>query len=521
MPRPAGAGTVLAVPAILACFILAMSVGLGADASWDFRNYHLYDAFAALRKPDGLDLAPAQRQSFNPPMIDLPAFWLRERLGGWPRLLDAVLALPSAVAAILAWGIGRRVAPDPTRSGEAALLLALLFGATGAAGLPTTGTGMSEMPAACFTLGALLILVRSVPVAPTPWPAVAAGLLLGTAVGFKPTQAIFGLAAAGALFLCGGGPLQRRALASVLLGLGASAGALLIAGPWWWHLIRLFGSPTFPYLNNLFRSPLYPPIPLTDGRFLPHGLLPSLWQPFSWAVRPSRAASELPVRDPRLALGVIAALCCLIPNRRPEDALTGGGIPAPQRFLLAFCGFGLLLWQRAFSILRYLAPIELLSGLVVLIALRRLRHLHPALPAAGLAALLFLCVGTTAYPDWGRVHPADAAPVVAPPPLPPDAMVLLLTDDPMSFVAAFVDPRVRFVGVNNNLLRPGPDSVFAAAVRRAVRTHAGPLWGLEVPGTPDPAATVLAALGLHRQGACVPVRTNLEADGLRLCRLSR
>ncbi len=511
-----GIGTVLAVPVILACGALAVSVRLGADASWDLRNYHLYDAFAALRKLDGLDLAPAQRQSFNPPMMDLPFFFLRERLGGWPRLLNAALALPSVAAMLLAWSIGRQVVPDPTRTGQAALLLALLFGATGVAGLPTTGTGMSEMPAACFMLGGLLILLRSVPDASSAWPAIAAGLLLGTAVGFKPTQAIYGPAAAGALVLCGGGPMRRRAMAMIPLGLGAVAGALLIAGEWWWHLLRLTGSPFFPYLNNLFRSPLYPPISLADGRFLPHGLLPSLWQPFSWAVGPSRAASELPVRDPRLALTVVAALCCLIPARRPR-----GEVLARHRFLLAFCGIALVLWQRAFSILRYLAPIELLSGLVVLIALQRLRHLHPTLPAGALAALLLLCVGTTSYPDWGRVHPADAAPSVVPPPLPPDAMVLLLTDDPMSFVAAFVDPRVRFVGVSNNLLRFGLHSAFAATVARAVHAHAGPLWGLEVPGTPDPAAAVLAAYGLHRQGACVPIRTNLESDGLRLCRLSR
>ena len=516
MSRPAGVGTVLAVPIVLACGALAVSVGLGADASWDLRNYHLYDAFAALRKPDGLDLAPAQRQSFNPPMIDLPAFWLRQRLGGRPRLLSAALALPSAVAVVLAWGIGRHVLPDPTRSGQAALLLALLFGATGAAGLPTTGTGMSEMPAACFMLGALLVLLRSLPGASSPWPTIAAGLLLGTAIGFKPTQAIYGPAVAGALLLCGGGSVRRRATTVVLLGLGAAAGALLIAGEWWRHLLRLTGSPTFPYLNNLFRSPLYPPISLADGRFLPHGLLPSLWQPFSWAVRPSRAASELPVRDPRLALAVVAALCCIHPSRRP-----GNRLAVPQQFLIAFCGLGLVLWQRFFSILRYLAPIELLFGLVVLIVLQRLRHLHPALPAAGLAAGLLACAGTTSYPDWGRVHPAGAAPFVVPPPLPPDAMVLLLTDDPMSFVAAFVDPRVRFVGISNNLLRFGPNSAFAAGVARVVRAHVGPLWGLEVPAIPDPAAAVLAAYGLHRQGMCVPVRTNLESDGLRLCRLSR
>ena len=503
------------VPASLAATILLLSVLLGPDASWDFRNYHLYDAFALLRKPDWLDLAPAQRQTFNAPMADLPAFWLRLRLNDWPRLLDAVLAIPGAVAAILAWAIGRTVQRDDGAWGQISLLLALLFGVTGAAGLPTLGTSMSEMPAGCFMLAGLLILLRALDRERRSVPFAAAGLLFGAALGLKLTQAIFVPAAAASLLLCARGPIGRRLMLAALFCTGAAAGGVVTAGAWWLHLLRLTGSPVFPYMNQLFRSPLFPPVSLADDRFVPHGIAQSLFQPFLWSIRAGTRVSELRVRDPRLALAWIAALLCLVQWRhRPP-------IDRRRPFLLAFCIVAAALWQRQSSILRYLAPIELLSGLLLLLASLPLRHRHPGLQAALLGGLLLACAALTIYPDWGRAKPADKAASVVLPALEPDAMVLLLTDDPMAYVAAFADPRVRFVGIANNLLRFGPHSAIAGRVEQAVRSQAGPIWGLEVPSVPDAAAAVLAAYGLHRQQPCVPVRTNLETDGLRLCRLAR
>ena len=495
--------------------MLGLSAILGPDASWDLRNYHLYNAFALLQKPDWLDLVPAQRQTFHPPLVDLPSYWLRIRLNHWPRLLDMLLAVPSAAAVVLAWAIGRTVQRDDGTWGQLSLLLALLLGATGAAGLPTTGTSMSEMPAGCFTLAGLLVLLRGIDSALPRRSAFAAGLLFGIAIGLKPTEATFLPAAIVALLVCSRDMIAKRCGIVAIVCLGAGAGAILTVGLWWLHLVRLTGSPVFPYMNGLFRSPLFPPIPLSDDRFIPHGIARSLFQPFFWSLRPSYDVCELAVRDPRFALAWIATLACLLQWawRRPVDRR--------PLFLLVFGIASVVLWQRQSSILRYLAPLELLSGLVLLIALSPLRRLHGSVPPALLCAVLCACAGMTIYPDWGRAHPADTAARVLLPFLPPGTMVLLLTDDPMAYVAAFADPRVRFVGVNNNLLRFGPDSAIARRVQAAVRTQDGPIWGLEVPGTPDPAASVLAGYGLHRQQPCVPVRTNLESDGLRLCPLSR
>ena len=524
MRRRTSLGAVLP-PALLGAAMLLLSAWLGSDASWDLRNYHLYDAFAALHKPGFLDLVPAQRQTFHPPMLDLPPLWLRFRLNHWPHLLDALLALPSAIAVMLAWCIGRLVQPADMPYARVSLLLAILFGATGAAGLPTTGTSMSEMPAACFALAGLgLMLVGR---AGTPWTRqalldVAAGIGFGAAFALKPTLGSLALAGMLAMLLCSTGPLPRRlgSIAGVAAGIGL--GALLIGGPWWWHLTRLTGSPLFPYENQLFQSPLYPPVALTDDRFLPHSELQALFYPFFWSLSRSQLSSELLVRDPRLAVAFIAMICCgliaFLRSARPIRERRAG-------LLLVFLTIGFVLWEVQFGVLRYLAPIELLSGLVVLESLQPLRHGRqfwaPMLPPAIMGVLLLGAASITIYPDWGRASSSGTAASVQLPPLPPEAMVLLLTPDPMAYVAAFAPRTLRFVGVDNNLVHPGQDSALEHRIEQAVRQHPGPLFGLEVPAAKDPAESVLGFYGLHRAGPCQPVRTTLEQDGLRICRLAR
>ena len=112
----------------------------GPDAGWDLRNYHLYNGVALLRGRVGIDLAPAQLQTFYAPDLDLLYALLLRALNAHPALLDAVLALPHGVAAFLAWHVARRMLPADTPGGARAGGGAAAIGITGAGGLPTLAT---------------------------------------------------------------------------------------------------------------------------------------------------------------------------------------------------------------------------------------------------------------------------------------------------------------------------------------------------------------------------------------------
>ncbi|MGH7042128.1 MAG: hypothetical protein ACREFY_08350, partial [Acetobacteraceae bacterium] len=496
----------------------ALSVWLGPDASWDFRNYHLYDAHAALAGTLWTDIAPAQLQSYYDPALDVPFFLLRRGLNAHPALLDFILAVPQAVAVWLVLGIATDLLP-----GRTAPALATLLGATGAAALPTLGSAMSAMPEACLILLALRRclppLIRHPRESEDPssrrtmgsrfrgndgkgW---LVGLLVGAAAGLKLTASPYAIGLCAAL-------LATRPRAVPTFAAAATIVLLAVAGPWWWIVWRHTGNPLFPYFNNIFHSAWAPAAPFTDTRFLPRGLLQAALFPALWAFHSSIASNELPVRDPRLLLGLLASLW-LIATRRDRRTLA----------LAAFWLAAFAAWEARFGILRYADVLELLSGIpialvVAQIARQRLGESVAALTFAMLAAGV---IAATIYPHWRRASPGPLATDVRAP-FRPGSLVLLLDPAPMAYVAAFSPAGVRFAGIDSNLVHPSADTALNRAIIAAIARQSGPLWGLESPADqPGQADRTLHAYHLARTGACVAIRSNLDANALRACPLRR
>ncbi|MDQ2804289.1 MAG: hypothetical protein M3Y41_17010, partial [Pseudomonadota bacterium] len=289
----------------LALFTLGfctLALHVGSDASYDLRNYHIYNGLAALHGRLWFDIAPAQLQTFYAPTLDVIDFVLRQRLNDHPALLDAILALPQALAAFLALGVAMRTLPEAMPGRLPLALVAIVLGATGAAGLPTLATGMSEMLPACCVLGGLILLLDARWNTPDGLGrAIAAGLLAGAAGGLKLTAAPYAAGLAAVLLTPAGSSVRVRGLALLAFLLAAAVGACALGGVWWWTLWQRTGNPLFPYFNDLFTSTWGPPARMTDARFLPRSVLEALTFPFLWAFEP-RITTEPPVQDPRLAL---------------------------------------------------------------------------------------------------------------------------------------------------------------------------------------------------------------------------
>jgi hypothetical protein len=136
-------------------------------------------------------------------------------------------------------------------------------------------------------------------------------------------------------------------------------------------------------------------------------------------------------------------------------------------------------------------------------------------------SFIALCIATqamTIYPDWGRM----AAPLptrIILPAIEPNAMVVLLDGSPMAYLADLLPIDVRLVGANNNLVQPGGSGLLAQQVAMAIRSHVGPLYGLDNPseslGTAD---RTLAYYNLRRD-SCVSVESNVDNNAIRWCRL--
>lgn len=342
----------------------------------------------------------------------------------------------------------------------------------------------------------------------------AAGLLLGAAVVLKLTTSTDFIAALAALIVLRG----RRVVPSGLaFGAGALVAAAVLGLPWWLAVYRAFGNPLYPYYNTIFHSPYARDTNMFDLRFLPRTTWEWFTYPLEWTLRKSTRVTESPVRDLRVILALFAAFGLIV-----MAAFRRIGRPALACAVFAIVAY--VMWLRTFSILRYFSATETLSGVIIVACLAHLlaRRRLAWLPTAAATCAAILVFSTTVVPIWERrPHPGKRFAAVSAPTVPPDSVVITLGPVESAFLAAFEPVSVRFIGLNNNLMRDDQATGLEPLIQRAIDAATGPIWGIaETNGFGGSAGRSLAQYGLHVTTECSPV-TSTFAPPLRLCRLER
>ncbi|MEO8752280.1 MAG: hypothetical protein ABI624_06345, partial [Casimicrobiaceae bacterium] len=420
------------------------SIALRQDSNWDLQNYHLYNAWAFVHGRYGIDWAPAQLQSFYSPFLDLP-FYALLAADAPPRLIAFVLAIPTGVA----WFFFARIvtllfAPAQADVRGPAVAAAIGIGVTAPMPISLIGLTMNDWYVAAFVMAALWLVVREGGErVPSTRTLLAAGALVGAGAGLKLTGTIYCVGfAIGLLALPG--TWRSSARAAVIAGSAMAVTFALTAGPWMWRMYERFGNPLFPYFNNVFRSPWADPVAYSSNLFGPDSAAEWLVFPFMLLWKLQYYVSEAEFRDARPALlyslALIAAGLALV-RRRPA----GSTPPNPAlRFVVVFFLASFVAWAILYRIFRYLVPLELLGGALIVLLLARLvprRRVRMALAAA-----VLLVIVTAKFPTWWRQPYGDSFLAVEMPAVKPDALVLLVSGEPMSYVLPTFPVDARFVG---------------------------------------------------------------------------
>jgi hypothetical protein len=494
----------------------SLALHYGQTASWDLRNYHVYAPWAWMSGRLGIDVAPAQVQSFFNPLLHLPLHL------ALPRFSSATItfwlgAIP-ALAGLLLWRIGAVLLP-PDSARPSFTVLCALAGMFGAGSLGLIGTTFGDNFIALLGLIAIaLLLSPAVLQHARTERALLAGLALGAAAGLKLAFAPFALS----LWLAT--PLlardRRTAVRLVLAtGTGAAVAFALCASAWMAEMQQRYGNPVYPFFASVFASEWNPHDPVRDVRFVPASVLDALLEPLLWNFD-WRLASDYRFRD----LRVFAALLALVSAPWWLARIEPAPRRAAVRFLLLAFAIGYALWLALFGYYRYLLLWEWLAPLLLAVAL-----LAGARRRALVLGVLALLVISTNPPDDERV-PANAGPMIAieldGAPLASDTMVVIAGGEPLAYLLPHLPGLGAAVRIGGSLFesqsRPFALHVLA---RQRIAVHRGPLAVLFQKPTVDAIDPELAAFGLVRRGtSCRELHTNLaqphEAP-IRLCDLER
>lgn len=507
----------------LACLIAGLgSILAGQDANWDLRNYHLYNPWAWLTGRYGFDLAPAQAQTFHNPLLDVP-FYAMVAADWPPRAIAFAMGLPAGVGAFFLWKITgvlmANAEPTLRRLGTTA---ALAIGLTGVNAVALLGLTMNEWPGTALVMASLWLVVREKASRydARPHALAIAGLLTGLASGLKLTAATYAVGIAIALLLRR--PPRRALLDTFAFGSAVLIGVAVTAGPWMMLLQEHYGSPLFPYFNDWFGSPLLPAESIRDRRFGPGTAWGWLSFPIDLLRQPAGLVGEIGFRDARFPvvalLAIIALLRSVVIRKETTSSPARPRLDEPRRFLIVFFAASLVVWAALHTIYRYLLPLELLTGLAIVLLLPAVGR--PRWHAAVLVTLTIAILATTRYPDWGHTRFGERFLTVERPPIEANALVLLTADEPMSWVLVRFPADARHVGIESNLVRSHQDTGLRARAAAIIASHAGPIYQLTVPQ--KPAEETLARYGLARvEAGCAEVRGNLAKHPLLLCRLAR
>jgi hypothetical protein len=514
-----------------ACLV---SLCLGQDNNYDLKGYHLYNAWAVVADRWSQDLFAAGAHTYLSPFLDVPYYLAATRLlplhGVW---LVALAGIPYGVLLHLIYLISSKIA----RSLELGkwdrigfIAACVVVAGTGAAVGSEIGTTFNDVTIAAIVLAAFYQVLPELAdggAQPSLRRIGASAGLLGLAMGLKLTAGVYVASMGVVIFFLAHG--WRKKVASLLVyGCCVSVIFAAVYGPWAWKLHELTGNPFFPFFNGVFHSDWIASVNVRDDRFFPRSLAQWLFYPFYWTTLQSSLVTEVPFRDPRMALAYVfvAAYLGLSLLGRELKARVLPGNYRPVHVLVSFLGISYVVWLQEFSILRYLVATECLAGIFVITAtmaaVRRLGRRASWLPGVCAISAAILIATYTVHPQWGRSPIGTDILAVQAPVLERGALVIF-SDAPMSFLApglAATSQGLSFMSIprtfhsGGRLGAYGMEHELMRHMQAKIAANAGPLYVLFHESQPPPGAN-LAAFGIEMDmTTCQPGRSALGSQFL-------
>lgn len=350
----------------------AISLALGQDGHFDTFLYHRYVPWAWINGRMDFDFAPSQVQTYFNPLVELPVYFLREKLS--PKesgaVLGAIHGLSAWLLMLISWAVLHRL---PLWHRLLGTVAATAFGVLGVEAMDGIGRANNDSLLSLFPLTALLLLV-SRSSSPTLGIWALAGFLLGFGTGLKMTLVAHAIAF-GVLAALAPASWRRRVINVAVAGFSGVLGVATSGGWWMLEMYQRFGNPVFPQWNHLFKSPYYSTKEIeTPGlglNLIDHLLFSYRFTMDPWSIR--SLGSDFRFVACTLAFLVFLGFWIFHrfgPRRRP--------VPWTILAPVVFFAVSFFAWQGFFgACLRYVVSLDFLAGLILmLITLYTVGNLH-------------------------------------------------------------------------------------------------------------------------------------------------
>lgn len=468
----------------LGCTAVAVLVSclLGKDMNWDTLDYHFYAGFSALHDRFGRDYFAAGAQSYLNPYAYVP-FYILARSGLPALWVASALAVVQSAILWLTYELAVAVGPpDSARFRSVAGVCAVVLAALNPILINQFGSSYADITTAELVLAGWLLLVHALRT-PGALRVAGAGLLLGAASALKLTNAVHALAACVLLlFLPTDWPRKMRLSLGFIAAVAVSFA--VVAAPWAIRLGHHFGNPFFPLLNDIFRSPHFPTVPLADYRFVPSSLADALGRPFAITLPITFVDDEHASPDLRYALLLTLAAIALIHwgwqklRRVPEASPASEWVAAGRGFAALACAFlaDWVLWLRVSGNGRYFLAMACVAAVLGVLLAHRLLAARRAVLALLLTVVFAMQGMQLAFGTEYRAHVAwdggswmEVSVPAALRKVP--NLYFMIGEESHSFAAPFFAKGSAFVNLDGDYAL-GPSGANGARVRALIQQYA-------------------------------------------------
>lgn len=235
---------------------------------FDFSSYHYYNGWAFLNDRLGSDFLAASFRSYFNPVLDSLTYLLINSLNTHPLLFLFITGFKYGIFMFLCWLLFDIVFKN-NENKIITVIFSMLLAFLSPIALLTIGFDWVDLQIAGINLIACCLFLANI-FSPASkkrlWLLFFSGLVLGLAVGLKYYVCVFSIS----FLLCiiiKRKFIEQALKVSLIMLVGMFIGFLITDGYWIITLWQHFANPMFPYMNNIFHSPMGSTSPVVDYDF--------------------------------------------------------------------------------------------------------------------------------------------------------------------------------------------------------------------------------------------------------------